>query len=358
MPEQIVAQLQHICDSEQVSYEPQALAQLAAAADGSMRDALSLLDQAIVYCQGKLSHQELNQMLGYITLNELAPLLKALAAKNGQQVFAALSELQKQGPDYQQVLSEVISSLHKAAVYQMIPAQQPSELIQDLARVFSAEELQLYYQIALLGQKDLPFAPSQAEGFEMILLRMLAFQPAAAEPVQAKVPASPVKTPAAQAVLPAKKPLTQRAAEASPAQAASLAASVPAPAAISALNWAELLSKLGLTGLAKAFALNCALVSADDQQVKLSLAASYKPMMSPKVIERLEQALSRHFSKPLRVAIQITEEEVQSPAKQLDQEEKNRHAQAFESIQQSPSLQKIKNLFNATLDPHSVEVEG
>src|SRR5262249_49631652 len=140
------------------------------------------------------------------------------------------------------------------------------------ARVFSAEELQLYYQIALLGQKDLPFAPSQAEGFEMILLRMLAFKPVSGQSMPVKAPAAPRNAPAASTAMPARKQASQNAAALNPAQAsAAAAAAVPVPAADSALPWTELLSKLGLTGLAKAFALNCELVSIDDKQVNLRL---------------------------------------------------------------------------------------
>src|SRR5262249_23993951 len=129
-PEQIVGQLQRVCDSEQVHYEPQALAQLARAADGSLRDALSLLDQALVFCQGTLGFAELNEMLGYITQDEVLRLLQALAERDGQRLFAVLTELARRAPDYQQVLAELLPCLHQAAVFQVVPAQQPSALIQ------------------------------------------------------------------------------------------------------------------------------------------------------------------------------------------------------------------------------------
>lgn len=334
-PEQMLTQLQTICESEQVKWEPEALKQLMRAADGSLRDALSLLDQAIVYCQGNLSYEELNQMLGFITPKEAGDLLKALASKDAPKLFALLAEIQKQAPDYQQVLSELILNLHQAAVYQVLQTQQPNELIQELARLFSAEELQLYYQIALLGQKDLPLSPTPAQGFEMLMLRMLAFKPIMGEKVQAPVTVTTKKN-------------ETMAAPVLPAQAERHAS----------VNWRDLLPQLGLTGLAQALALNCKLESIDDQGVKLCLAQGYKPMMNPKQIERLEQALSTHFARPLRVTIRITEEEVQTPAKQMEGEEKNRRMAALDAMQQSSGLQKIKTLFNATLDPQSLEVKG
>lgn len=340
VPEQIVGQLQRICDSEQVAYEPQALVQLARAADGSLRDALSLLDQAIVYCPGALGHDEVNQMLGYITQDEVARLLQALASGDGSQLFTVLTALHQRAPDYHQVLAELITSLHQAAVFQVVPTQQPNEIIQQMAGRFSAETIQLYYQIALMGQKDLPFAPSPAQGFEMIMLRMLAFSPLTATTEVAAVPASVNKKEKAAGQVSASAP------------AIAVKKEVAAPPS----EWRDLLPKLDLTGVAYALAINCKMDSITEKQVKLVLAASYKPMMNPKLVERIEQALSRYFNRALQVSIQIVEDTVHSPAKEQEQEDQVRRASALESLQQGPVVQKIKTLFNATLDSQSLEV--
>jgi len=336
LPKQIVAQLRRICDHEQVVYEPRALALLAQAADGSLRDALSLLDQAIVFCQNKLSYDEVNQMLGYMAPDEIARLLQALAERDGQQLFAVLADLQHCAPDYQQVLAELITSLHQAAVFQLVPTQEPGETIQGLARQFSAEEIQLYYQIALLGQKDLPFSPSPAQGFEMIMLRMLAFMPLKYSP---------------------EKDAPEKAVAAVPDVPAPTLATVATPLTnLSAVKWTDLLPKLGLTGVAYALALNCKMDSLTEKRVELILAASYKPMMNSKLVERIKQALSRYFNRDLRLTIRITADDVHSPAKQQEQENAQRRAAALESMQQDSGVQKIKNLFNATLDTQSLEV--
>lgn len=341
VPEQIVAQLKRICDSEQIESEPKALAQLARAADGSLRDALSLLDQAIVFCQGSLSYEELNQMLGYITQDEVARLLQALAEQDGEQLFEVLADLHRRAPDYQQVLAELISSLHQAAVFQVVPSQQSNEMIKELSQKLSAEEIQLYYQIALVGQKDLPFAPTPAQGFEMTMLRMLAFKPVVVSKDVVVSPAQPlVRKEKAEQRLPAVE-VKQEATKLAQPQTS---------------EWRELLPKLGLTGVAYALALNCKMEAMTESRVDLLLAASYKPMMSAKLIERIEQALSRHFSRELRVNISITEEEVHSAAKEQEQEQKVRHASALEALHQDPGVQKIKALFNATIDSQSLEV--
>lgn len=349
LPKQIVGQLQRICDSEQVSYEPQALEQIARAADGSLRDALSLLDQAIVFCDGTLGYAELNEMLGYITQDEVVRLLQALANEDRSGLFTVLRELAQRAPNYQQVLAELLLCLHQAAVFQVVPEQEPSMPIQELARTLAAEEIQLYYQIALMGQKDLAFAPSPAQGFEMTLLRMLAFKPndSQAAPLLAQK-AKPVLTTA-----PVRKDSGAHTKEAR--GVATEAPAVPSSGSNS-VEWQDLLSQLGLTGLTYALALNCKLESITDQQVNLVLAMSYKPMMNPKLIERIEQALSRHFNKPLRVNIHITESEVHTPAKQLEQEGQERRAAALESLNQDPGVKKIKSLFNATLDAQSLEL--
>jgi len=351
-PEQIAGQLKHICSSEQVSFEDRALVQLAQAADGSLRDALSLLDQAIVYCDTGLHLEEVNQMLGYIAQDETLKLIQALAERNGQQLFAVLDLLHQRAPDYQQVLAEMISSLHEAAVFQIVPSQEPSEMIKTLAQKLSPEDLQLFYQIALLGQKDLPFAPSPAQGFEMTLLRMLAFNPlnfTVDAPVKTKpvpVVVAPVNKPAASKTPAATKVVT------APAQVQT----TPPPENIQADEWRDLLSKLGLTGLAQALAMNCKMEKMDEKHLNLVLAASYKPMLNPKLQERIEQALAKHFNRPLRLNIRITEDVLDTPAAQQNQEQKQRHASALESLHQDPGVQKLKSLFNATVDSQSLEV--
>ncbi len=345
-PEQIVGQLQRICDSEKVKYEAQALAQLARAADGSMRDALSLLDQAIVFCPGMLTYNELNEMLGYITQDEVLRLLNALADQDGQHLFAVLAELKRRAPDYQQVLSELLLFLHQAAVFQVVPSQQPEAAIQGLAGRLSAEELQLYYQIALMGKKDLAFAPTPAQGFEMTMLRMLAFKPDLRGATATRKAGPMGRVSAAERAAPT-TPTVEKIAPA--------ATKPGTPGPLSA-EWSELLPQLGLTGLAYALALNCKMESITDKQVNLLLAASYKPMMNSKQIERMEQALGRHFNRPLRVVIQVTENEVQTPAKQMEQADARRRAGALESLQQDAGVQKIKSLFNATLDAQSLEL--
>jgi DNA polymerase-3 subunit gamma/tau len=340
-PQAIAAQLQRICLSEQVSFEEKALTALAVAADGSLRDALSLLDQAIVFCQEIVNYTDVQQMLGCITQDEVVSLLQALASREGKRVFKVLAALHQRAPDYHHVLAECLTLLHQAAIVQIVPGQPVSETINALAQKFSAEEIQLYYQIALLGRKDLAYAPSPAQGFEMIMLRMLAFRPAeaAVAPLLSPPPSACISPPTLPQAAPARVRDDNKALDLLPP-----------------VGWRELLAKLGLTGLAQALALNCNFEKMEGDKISLVLAASYKPMVNQKLIERIEQALSSHFGKKLKLNITITADEVYSPAKQQQAEQELRRASALESLQQDPSVQKIKTLFNAKLDSQSVEV--
>lgn len=347
MPRQIVAQLQRICESEQIVSEEKALIQLAEAADGSLRDALSLLDQAIVFCGEKLTYAETNQMLGYIAQDEVAKLLIALAEHDGAELLSVFTQLQSRSPNYQQALAELISILHQVAVIQVVPNQSSSDFIHEIAQKLSPEDVQLYYQIALMGQKDLPFAPTPSQGFEMTLLRMLAFHPLSSIP---EVPAKPMKTNKISTVVKPANGQNQNINQTSAAVVSAPVASIPT----TSIHWREILPQLGLTGLAQALALNSSLGKISDNHIEFVLPANYKAMVNPKLIERIEQALACYFNKVMKVSFNLTTEEVSSPAKEQALENEIRRASALETLQQDAGVQKIQSLFNATLDSDSL----
>ena len=181
-PEKVVEHLQHVLDSEKIAYEVPALWQLGRAADGSMRDALSLTDQAIAYCGDKLTSQSVTAMLGTIDQDQVYRVLDALAAGQASAVLDAVCELAEHSPDYVAVLGDMLSALHRIALAQAVPdvvdnSQGDRERILELAGKVTAEDVQLYYQTGMIGRRDLPLAPDPRGGFEMVLLRMLAFRP-------------------------------------------------------------------------------------------------------------------------------------------------------------------------------------
>ena len=180
--EQLEQQMQTILHAENIAYEAPVLKPLAIAADGSMRDALSLLDQAIAYCNGTPNLADVEAMLGTVQNDRIFNLLVALANNDGSELIAQSRQLAEQGLDVNTILAELINTLQRIALCQMVPdilddSYGDKSLIEQLAQAISAEDVQLYYQIALNGRKDLPFSPQPQGGFEMILLRMLAFRP-------------------------------------------------------------------------------------------------------------------------------------------------------------------------------------
>ena len=181
-PERVVGHLQTVLEGESISYDMPALWQLGRAADGSMRDALSLTDQAIAYCGEGLTNQGVTAMLGTIDQAQVYRVLDALAAGQAKPVLDATAELSEHSPDYVAVLADMLSALHRVALAQALPdvvdnSQGDRDHILALTRSMAAEDVQLYYQIGLIGRKDLPLAPDPRSGFEMVLLRMLAFRP-------------------------------------------------------------------------------------------------------------------------------------------------------------------------------------
>jgi len=181
-PERIVSHLQFVLEKEMVPFEVSALWQLGRSADGSMRDALSLTDQAIAFGSGKITESDVRAMLGTIDRVLVYDILQALAGLDGKAVLAAVERLSELAPDYGGALAELLSVLHRIAIAQALPeavdnSRGDRQQVLQLAQTLATEDVQLFYQTALLGRRDLPLAPDPRSGFEMVLLRMLAFKP-------------------------------------------------------------------------------------------------------------------------------------------------------------------------------------
>ncbi|MBA5762408.1 DNA polymerase III subunit gamma/tau [Vibrio sp. 404] len=176
-------QLEHVLNHEQVSFEQRALGMISHAADGSMRDALSLTDQAIALGNGQVQTELVSHMLGTLDTDQALHLLDAIASKQPQTAMDAILRLAQNGVEWDGLLNQLAAQLHRVAMFQALPstldkAQPDAEKVELLSRALSPEDVQLYYQIALKGRQDLPFAPSERVGLEMVVLRMMAFRPA------------------------------------------------------------------------------------------------------------------------------------------------------------------------------------
>src|SRR6056297_4229501 len=183
-PQMIGEHLTRICEAEEAEAEPEALALIARAAEGSVRDSLSLLDQAIAYGGGAVREDETRAMLGTVDRQHVTGLLDSLAAVDGAGLLATVAAIDEQFPDYARLLDEIAAALQRIAVYQLVGAtdleEADEEMIAAYAERFTPDDVQLYYQVAITGRRDLPLAPDPRAGFEMTLLRMLAFRPAGA----------------------------------------------------------------------------------------------------------------------------------------------------------------------------------
>jgi DNA polymerase-3 subunit gamma/tau len=185
-PERIVGHLQHVLTAEQLPFEEPALWILGRAADGSMRDALSLTDQAIAHGGGTVTEVDVKAMLGTIDLSAVADICQAIAGGDSTQALALVNKLAEHSPDYSEALAEMLSLWHRVAIAQTAPdaldhSHSDHKVVLALAESVSREDIQLFYQMTLLGRRDLPYAADARSGFEMVVLRLLAFKPMTTE---------------------------------------------------------------------------------------------------------------------------------------------------------------------------------
>ena len=313
--DQIAGQMRHILAAEGVAAESGAIEQLAHAADGSQRDGLSLLDQALAFGGGALADAEVRTMLGSVDRGQIAGLLDALAEADGARLMQVAAEVAGFSPDFAAVLDALAHALHRIQLRQLVPGVEAAAEGVDvpaLALRISPEVVQLWYQMAVNGRRDIDFAPSPQVGFEMTLLRMLAFQPTAdgaattAPPVAtaARVPsAAPGATPrlqdSAAPVAPA------RAAIPVPTPAPALATASPAsagtaprrPAAVGIIvdndGWLAALQACGVSGPARELGANLRFVSADEGTIRVHLPSVVDYLKLPATVGQLCQALGQ-----------------------------------------------------------------
>jgi DNA polymerase-3 subunit gamma/tau len=356
--------LKFIAAAEKLEYQPAALALLARAAEGSMRDALSLLDQLIAFGGGSLAEADARAMLGTIDRGRVVQIAEALSIGDGAALLARVAELDRDAPDYDRALVEMAALLQRIAIVQIVPeaaseddAFDPQTLTR-LAAALTPEDVQLYYQIALAGRRDLPMAPDPRLGFEMTLLRMLAFRPDAA-PASARPPgaagsanmtaagAAPART-AAPATVAA--PATTGAAAATPPAAAS-GASVTR---IDAENWLTVVEAAGIGGMVRQLAFNCVPASYDNGVLALRLDAAADGRRSRPIEEKLAQGLSRYLGRDTRLVFEVTDG-VATPARERLQADQERHLRAAAAFEQDPAVKGLRERFGAEVDSASVK---
>lgn len=372
MPPALVAQhLGEVLEQENVAAEPAALSLLARAAAGSMRDALSLTDQAIAYGGGRVEAEAVEAMLGTVRRDYLFDLLDALAACDADALMAQARALAERGIAFDAALQDLGSLLAQIALALHAPdaveAGMESERVRAAATQVDAETVQLYYQIALNGRRDLPFAPDELSGFAMTLLRMLAFTPGAAEgtprPAAAARPApTPRSEPVARATPAAVAPPAPVASHAPVAPQAPPPATpvmtVREPAPVAAWDWPEIVARLRLGGMARMLADHCELAAQAGDAVTLRVGAAHKHLLDAAYREKLVAALRERFGASLDVRFEIGDAAEQTPQQVRTRAREARQAEAVAAIEADPFVRELVERFDGRIDPNTIQPLG
>ena len=410
-PDQIKSQLVRILETEKIESENEALDLLARSADGSMRDGLSLLDQAIAFGAGKVVKDDVRKMLGSIEQQYIHALIESLANNDTEAMFQAIDDAADRSPDFIMVLDEMIGSFYQLSLAQMAPViiEQRSfdrQWLEQTSNKFSAEQLQLNYQICLTGKRDLPLAPDSRTGFEMLMLRLLAFRPdTSAQPVDRsgsqaeEKPSVPDISRAQQRI---DQPVTDQNTAASETKDKSYtstkrntgypptgsdstypesdsqaepvkpgftgnnpAISEPSPASVNPeklsvsdssgkMNWSVLVESLPVTGLTKQLALHMAPSLWDEAHLELLVDVEQEAIHSATREKELISVLQENLGENIKISIRIDRPLAETPAQQKQRQAREKQQAAEESIMSDPSVAKMVDAFGASVAPGSI----
>jgi DNA polymerase-3 subunit gamma/tau len=346
-PGLIFKRLTEVARAENIDFEPDALRLVARAAEGSMRDALSLLDQVIAFGGGKLTAADTRTMLGTLDRSQVFAIVEALISRDARRVVESVNELDERAPDYREVLAELAALLQKLALLQVVPDLQLDEAEdieahRRLAAALTPEDAQLWYQIAILGRRDLELAPEARAGFEMTLLRMLAFGVSDAGAVQSVVGSASRSARTASG-----------AAAATVATAAQPTALAPKAAAAEG-DWPQIVARLNLQGMVKQLAAHCALLGKQGPKVQLKLDADGEHFKTAALEEKLTQALSAYYREPVRLEFSVAAEAVNTLARQQKAAAEDRMQSARTAIENDPNVRAMRDMFGAAVQPDSI----
>ena len=326
----IKERLEFILAAEKIQFEGEALDLIAKAAEGSLRDALSLLDQAINQGEGSVSTLKTAEMLGMTETHLLYELAEAIANQDTEHFFGLIKKIEETPVDYGILLNLLAELWYEVSLAQQWPQYQSldwqTDRVRQLATLVSPTLCQLLYQMAVQGKKDLPFAPQPKIGFNMTLLRMLAFQPLNLQETTATATAT------------------------APPQPAVTKKKIAPPTDIGQHNWQDVVNALPLAGVSKQFALNMSFDKQEGQTLFLQLSHEHQNLLNPKLVERLQTAFSEHYQAPFVLQISVAHTPLNTPAMQQQKEIIDAQKQLQEKLDQDPHLSFIKNNFNVKID--------
>lgn len=370
----IAAQLRHIVDTEGHDADDQALAAIARAADGSMRDGLSLLDQAIAFGGGRLEQADVHDMLGTIGQGQTTRLIEAIAATDANAALEVLDELYMQGMDMRFLLETLATAWQELATCQLLDGQVTDDLAHwlDLASRTQPGDVQLFYDITLSGLRDLSYAPDPLVGTRMTILRMLAFGPAAADDAGGRATAgNPAQTSVARPAKPARSngnsdaPAPNAAVAAAPSSQPESQPQAPRAAPVGG-DWLELVDQLGVFGITGQLARNgiCrdlgAAVDNDADApnvITLELPRAYEHLATDSACGKLQAALDKRWPPGTapKLRVRLVDSVDDSPAQQAQQAVAARQQAAVQAIENDPNVRQLQERLGARLRTDSIK---
>jgi DNA polymerase-3 subunit gamma/tau len=364
----ITQRLGEILAAENIVADAPALRHLAKAAAGSMRDALSLLDQAIAHGAGRIEEAAVRDMLGTVSDDHVFQIVDALAAGDVNALMRLGDRMEERSLSFDSALQELATLVHRIALTQFAPDAIADEAertrLGAYAQRFDAEFLQLAYQIAIQGREQLALAPDEATGFAMTLLRLFAFRPLATGPMPARGPeVGGQALPAGAGVSAAAVGETATASVSAVQSTAEIAARV-APADLSAgplstasSEWHAVVDSLSVSGMVRQLAQHCELagIDAETNTVSLRLPPAHKHLAGKIQQDKLEAELQRHYGRPMRLNVALADAEGETPAERSRAAQRQRQERAIASIESDGFVRNVVDLFDASIDESSIK---
>jgi DNA polymerase III subunit gamma/tau len=374
----IATHLKHVLEQEHISHDGASLQLLAQSAQGSMRDALSMLDQAIAFGEGRIEEAGVRNMLGAIDQDYLYELLETLAQKDGARMLVIADEMEARSLSLDAALQDLARLLHRLALAQIVPSAigedaPERERIVALAQAFGPDEVQLFYQIAIQGRDDLSRAPDEYAGFTMTLMRMLAFMPEdASSPLATPAPGLPEArgtssatraAPAAKNIKAAPKMEVKTAeirntAEVSGGLSATAQTQAQKLGAITSSfseDWITTVSRLKLSGMPKMLAQHCEVKYFTPDEIELCVPETHRHLLDKSYQDRLQAALREHLGKPVRLKFSVGVITGLTPAELENREKQTRQSQAIAAIESDPFVRELVENFDAKLIVSSIK---
>ncbi|WP_040852262.1 DNA polymerase III subunit gamma/tau [Nitrosospira lacus] len=370
----IVAHLKHVLEQEKISCDATSLQLLARAAQGSMRDALSILDQAIAFGKGTIEEAGVRDMLGAIDQGYLYDLLDAVSQNDGARMLAVADAMETRSLSFNAALQDLATLLHRLALAQVVPSAIAEETpereeIFALAKTFTPEDIQLFYQIVIHGRSDLSQAPDEYAGFTMTLMRLLAFMPEdmprATGPKHDKEIKRPSPSIPRLVEIPgtAETTETRKTTEAfniaetvKEAKSAETATVGPAPTvSIFGSDWTTMANQLKLNGMPKMLAQYCEVKKASPNEIEFCVPEKHKHLLEKRHQEKMSAALSEYLGKPVRLKFSVGIVTGMNPAELENQEKQQKQSQAITAIETDPFVRELVENFDAELIVSSIK---